>query len=438
MPLGKPFPIVATISIAVTLGACGQDQLISAPSAEPPVVAAESDAPPSRQRDIVRLLRQGVVPPGVVLARTGPRQAPAPSNGDGVPLGYGEITECEDPDDDCMVVWAQPETNPNTDEIYSGAYMQAYTPANIAHVSTGWVTREGYRWGLDNFPYLRADAGTTGAQIGDQWGGTCSRGKYNQVVGIARGVAEYRVGFAYTYWGPASYGYDSECNPWAEGQDTNECDDEEDETYIAQAQCDENGNPTGPGGGSVEMRCATYQYEISYDGGATWSPLGDPFEICEPIYEMYEGSNGTAGNASNAAATAAAPPPSDRLNVTIFGTSQLRDAARALVYRDLSTASGPIIAVDTAGTKPRDLEAALLVTRDLIGMTAPSTRATHVRAVVGSYQLTDAAKQRAAQRSKKYLQDVRSAAPAAIRGVGTGRALGVTLDQPQTTRRQPQ
>ena len=73
--------------------------------------------------------------------------------------------ECEDPDDDCMVVWAQPETNPNTDEIYSGAYMQAYTPANIAHVSTGWVTREGYRWGLDNFPYLRADAGTTGGKV---------------------------------------------------------------------------------------------------------------------------------------------------------------------------------------------------------------------------------------------------------------------------------
>lgn len=438
MSLSKLTQGLAMMSIAVTVGACDQDHVLSAPPPEDPVTAARPDADLSKQRDIVRRLRQGVIPPGVVLASVAPRPTPASSDGDGVTLAYGQTTECEDPDDDCMVVWAQPETNPNTDEIYSGAFMQAYTPANIAHISTGWVTREGYRWGLNNFPYLRADAGTTDAQIGDQWGGTCSRGKYNQVVGIARGVAEYRVGFAYTYWGPASYGYDSECNPWAEGQDTNECDDEEDETYIAQAQCDENGNPTGPGGGSVEMRCATYQYEISYDGGATWYPLGDPFEICEPIYATYDGSNRTPGNASGAAATAAAQPPSDRLDITIFGTSQLRDAARALVYRDLSSRSGPIIAVDTVGTKPRDLEAALLVTGDLMAMTVPNARATHVRAIVGSYQLTDAAKQRATGRSKKYLQDVRSGAPAAIRGVGTGRALGVTLDQPQTTRRQPQ
>jgi hypothetical protein len=426
------------ISIVATVSACDQNDVLSGPTQEPAVTAAKPDAPPSKQGDIVRLLRQGIVPPGVIRASVAGRQTESSSAGEGVALGYEETTECEDPFDDCMVVWSDPETNTTTDEIYSGAYMQAYTAANIAHVSIGWVTREGYKWGLKSFPFLRANAGISNAQIGDVWQGTCYKSKYNQVVGVSRGVAEYRVGLAYTFWGPGSQGYNAECNTWAKGTDTNECDDEEEETFVAQGMCDENGNPTGPGGGSVDVRCGTYQYEISYDGGATWSPLGDPFEICEPIYEMFGASNRTTQTAATTAATVAAPPPTDRLNVMIFGTSQLRDAARALVYRDLNSGSGPIIAVDTAGTKPRDLEAALLVTGDLMGMTAPNARATHVRAIVGSFELTDAAKQRATQRSKKYLEDVRSSTPAAIRGVGTGRALSVTLDQPKTTRKERQ
>jgi hypothetical protein len=421
----------ATIAVVITssLLACDRHDTTSPLSGTPALVvdAYEVLPVPANLQRVLASLRRGEVPPGV---KTQPVRSSEDRPGSAA-LAYSSTEEC-DIDEDCMVVWDQPELNPTSDEIMGGAYFLTSIQAKIATATTGWLTREGYNWGRDEVPILKAKTGTNTATFSGTWGGTCGAGRYNRIHGITRAVAEYNHVFppVLETWGPANHPYDEVCNPDMQGRVTEDLCNGEPETSVAPLKpsfdCDP--NSTTNGGGGQDLRCGWYTYEISFDGGATWSPVGETFEICEEIQGMTN-----VAPASTNGATASRGPTPVRLPVTILGKGELRDAPHAFIYRDMKSDGVPVIAVDTTIAKPGALEAAFLALGEIRDFTTDS-RVTHARIVVGDYRLGDAAKIRAATRGRQFLSEVRSAPEAAISGIAKGRALHVTIDRLNTSR----
>jgi hypothetical protein len=178
-------------------------------------------------------------------------------------------------------------------------------------------------------------------------------------------------------------------------------------------------SPSSGGGGGTSQDCGWYTWEISFDGGVTWSPYGSPFWYCP------DGSQG---------ATAIGPvqPTGSGIvrkvayKVSLFGTV-IPGPRTVLAYADLKAHGNPVIVIDTTRASTMDLEAVLQALAPVSQFSDADQLITNGRMSAMTKPRSAAAKARAAGEDAELLRNLLSAKEADIKGIGRGRLLEVTV-----------
>lgn len=190
-----------------------------------------------------------------------------------------------------------------------------------------------------------------------------------------------------------------------------------------------------PGGGGDIDHCDWYQMEISYDGGDTWDPNGEPQWLCpgdEPQWEIRKGRKFDAtkqGGGSASRTVERAPAAKTKASILFIGTSYLEPNAHAFVESGSRFGADVVIIVDTMRASQDDLEAAILAAAYHVNTQALGNTE---RIAIGKsgLRLTGPAKARGAQRAQPILQAIKlSRSRRAVSG-WTGRAFKTTVNLP--------
>ncbi len=448
------FPAVL-LEICVSIGAIvaisGCDHPYVTSNHESGVVVRRINVEPApKPRGWIEMsLRRGIVPPGVDVSSVrgisqaqSPAAAPTVRTTPATRLLIDGVKEHTDPDANwgldcdpnteiCLRTYSLPNLWASQLTYTGGAYITTSgTNANVGAAANLWVERRGYPMGLDLFPWFDADGGIDQAEVQQSWGGTCAEARRNSLVGSLRTAAQKTTVYppALTTWGPTTLPVNDVCN----FDDPIDCDQEEGAAEMRALP--EIGNDAaslscsggGWGGGSWNFQCVMVQYEISYDGGVTWEPLGDPFEVCEWILATevrIDESSVVVGQTSR------------QVSVDIVGGGAVDDGAFAYVYGTLNDGGRPTVVIDTSTARVKHLEAAFLSLAFLDSIPTSAASAGEVRIKIGDHRLSAVATTRAQQRNSLWLQELRHAPEGMFGLAARGRRLKVDLDDIPSVRR---
>lgn len=179
-------------------------------------------------------------------------------------------------------------------------------------------------------------------------------------------------------------------------------------------------NPAGggDGGGGTNPDCGWYTYEISYDGGVTWYPYGEPFWYC-PGGQNQTGIGRMQPDGRRT-------PVKVEYKVSLFGTT-IPGRRTVIAYRDVKSHGNTLVVIDTTRASTMELEAVLQALASISEISDRDQSITDARMNAMTKPRSATAKARARGEDMVLLHNLLSARETSVKGIGKGRVLEATV-----------